>query len=97
MGILSKSICSSSGIFLLYMKGICGVKQWSATVTFDKILITIHSSTGRCEAKLMTAVVNTEWVRNQDGFLSLSRFCSELTQDFYMNKLPSSLHPARML
>lgn len=75
---LSKSICNSSGIFLLYMKGICGMKQWSVTVTFDKILITIHSSTGHCEAKHMKAVVSMEWVLNQDIFFHSADFAVNL-------------------
>lgn len=70
MGVLSEGICNSSGIFLLlYLKCICGMKQWSVTVTYDKILITIHSSTGHCEVECMKTVVNTEWVLNHDGFL----------------------------
>lgn len=98
MGVLSEGICNSSGIFLLlYLKRICGMKQWSVTVTYDKILITIHSSTGHCEAECMKTVVNTEWVLNHDGFLSLNRFHNEVAQNFYFNKLPSSLPSASLL
>lgn len=65
------------------------MKQQSVTVTYDKILITIHSSTGHCEAKCMTTVVNTEWVLSHDRLLSLNRFHDEVAQDFSI--LTSSL------
>lgn len=98
MGILSKGICNSSGVFLLlHIKYICGTEKWPVTVTYDKILITIPSSTGHCEAECMKTAVNAEQVLNHDGFHSLNRFHNEVAQDFYFNELPSSLPSARSL
>lgn len=91
MGFLSKGICNSAGTFLLlFIKYVCGMEQQPVTATYNKILITMHSSAGHCEA------VHEDWRIVSGCSIMMVFFCStDFTMKFCrISVLTSPLLPS---